>query len=185
MIKCNSLTMNDGALKAALKPYLLKALADAEDKFLELMEQEVMRTVEGGGPGKPAWRANVRDSLKVVEEMITDDYLEAKVGFDANATYTSFIKAMLISEGAGSAAGGSPIQAGPTGRAVWDNDLSGKHPSRAQTTYDLPAGFNQPGNHFVENAVRLMRVHFDDVISNAVDAIPDSVFASAVTVTAG
>lgn len=185
MIKCNSLSINESVLKAALRPYILQAFTEAEDKLLDLMEKEVMRTVHGNGPGKPAWRSKTRSALKLVEEMITDDYLEAKVGFDANAAFTDFVKAMLISEGAGSAAGGEAIHAGPPGRSVWDDNLDGKHPSNAKSEYDMPSGFNQPGNHFVANAVKLMKKHYDDIIANLASSIPSSVFASAVIVSAG
>lgn len=73
------------------------------------------------------------------------------------------MKAMLIAEGAGSAAGGAPIHAGPPGRSVWDDDLSGKKPSTAKSEYNLPGAFNQPGNHFIDNAVKLMKKHYDDI----------------------
>ena len=140
----------------------------------------MVRTVHGGGPGKPSWREGVKQQLRVVEEVVTDAYLEAKVGVDTNTAFTDFIKAMLISEGAGSAAGGSPIYAGPPGRSVWNNDLSGQQPSKAKSSYPLPGAFNQPGNHFVQNAIRIMRLHFDDVLSTAMASIPSSIFTSAV-----
>lgn len=92
---------------------------------------------------------------------------------------------MLISEGGGSAAGGSPIHAGPPGREVWDDDLSGKHPSRAKTEYDLPDAFNQPGNHFVQNAVKLMEKHYNDILADLAASIPDAVFYNAVRVSKG
>ena len=185
MIKLNSLSQNEGALMAALKTYIVAAFHEAEDELLDIMEKEVVRTVHGGGPGKPAWRSHVKDLLKVVEEQIADSYLEAKVGVDTSGAQTDLVKAMLIAEGAGSAAGGSPIHAGPTGRPVWDDDLSGKKPSAAKSEYDLPGAFNQPGNHFIDNAVKLMKKHYEDIQAGIGSSIPDSVFYSAVIVSAG
>lgn len=82
MIKLNSLSLNEGALMAAMKSYIVRAFHQAEDELLDIMEKEVMRTVHGDGPGKPAWRSHTKELLKVVEEQIADSYLEAKVGVD-------------------------------------------------------------------------------------------------------
>lgn len=186
MIKLNSLSLNEGALMAALKTYIVAAFHEAEDELLELMGKEVMRTVHGGGPGKPAWRSRTKEQLKVVEEQIADLYLEAKVGFDPSAAITDFIKAMIIDDGSGSAGPtGHCIVAGPPGRSVWDDNIDGQHPSEAKSQYMLPGAFNQEGNHFIDNAVKLMKKHYEDIQAGIGSSIPDSVFYSAVIVSAG
>lgn len=185
MLKLNSLSLDEGALMAALKTYIVGAFKQAEDQLLDLMEKEVLRTVVGGGPGKPAWRAKAKEMLMVIEEQIADSYLEAKIGIDPGASFIDFVRTMLISEGAGSAAGGPPIHAGPLGRSVWNSGMSGQKPSASLTEYQLPGGFNQPGNHFVENAMKLMEKHYSDIQAELAASIPDSVFSSAVIVSAG
>lgn len=178
----NSLSLSSGVLEE-IKRHFMRAFAQAEDELLEIMEREIMQTVHGNGPGKPAWRDQMREKLEVVEEIFCDAYLEAKVGLDENMALTELVKAMIIAEGAGSAGeSGQCIVAGPAGRSVWDDDISGKHPSKVQTPYMLPPGFNQSGNHFVQNAMTIMRSKFRDILTGAMSSLPDSVLSKFVIV---
>ena len=43
--------------------------------------------------------------------------------------------------------------------------------------YPLPEAFNQKGNHFVDNAVKLTQKHFDDVLAEASRDIPPDMIA--------
>lgn len=162
----------------AVKSHLLKHLAKAEDQLLSIMEQEIMKTTHGQAPGKPEWRQMMRDRLEVVNETVTDEYIEAKVGLDTNMLFVDFVKAMIIAYGSGSRVGNGSIEAGPTGRIVWDDNVDGQKPSEAQGNWLLPDEFNQRGNHFIENAVKLMRKHFNDVLNEAAATLPSSVFYS-------
>ena len=184
MIQAYKLSLNTGNVMNAIRQHFIRAMSEAEDKQLDIMEREVMRTVHGNGPGKPAWREETREKLEVIEQTIADDVIESKVGFDRKGLFTSFVKAMIVSEGAGSAAGNAAIYAGPPGRMVWDNDMSSKHPSTAKSTYNLPAGFNQEGNQFVSNAIRLMEKHYDNIIATAWASLPESIFYGNVSVSA-
>ena len=89
---------------------------------------------------------------------------------------------MIIAYGAGSAVGNSPITAGPEGRLVWDDDINGKKESQAKSVYLLPEPFNQEGNRFIENSIRMMKKHFDDVLEEASINLPERIFYSNVTV---
>ena len=126
----------------------MDAMERAADKLIELMREEVQRTVEGDGPGKPAWRDKLAADIKVVFRDIVNDAIEFGVGADYSEGTWEHVRAMLIAYGGGSAAGNAAIQAGPYGREVWNEDLSGKHPSSAQSEYFLPDRFNQPGNDY-------------------------------------
>lgn len=159
-----------------IRKHLLKYLAKAEDRLLELMEQEVLRTTYKDAPGKPEWRKMVQDRLEVVNETVTDEYMEAKVGLDTNMLFVDQIKAMVVAYGSGNRAGNGPIEGGPTGRIVWDNNLDGQRPSEVDGNYLLPLEFNQRGNNFIHNATKLMRKHFDDVLDEACSSLPSSVF---------
>ena len=86
------------------------------------------------------------------------------------------VRAMIVEAGSGSAVGNAPIHAGPTGRSVWGNDVSGQHPSRAKSEYLLPAEFNQKGNQFVENAMRIMETAYGDITEFVFATVPDSVY---------
>lgn len=119
----------------------------------------------------------MRDRLGVIRETVTSDFIEAEIGVDTNMLFTDFVKAMVIAYGSGSAAGNERIHKGPPGRMVWDDNLDGKHPSTAAYTTDyMPDEFNQTGNKFVDNAVSLMKRHYDNVLKDALASLPDSVF---------
>lgn len=150
-------------------------MKDAEQQLIIIMQQEVMQTVHGGGPGKPDWRREITRVLGEVYEQIANDYIEAGVGVPSDENIETIVKAMIVEQGSGSAVGRPPIHTKP-GQLVWDDDMSGKHRSNAESVYDLPTAFNQQGNHFVENAMKRMKKHFQDVMSSAVGKIPDSVF---------
>lgn len=62
------------------------------------------------------------------------------------------------------------------GRQVWDDDLRNIKTSAAETTYPLPDMFNQEGNHFIENAMKIMAKKFDDVLDQASIDLPDDFF---------
>lgn len=166
-IEFNALSFASSAADA-IRQHFISALRDSEEVFLEIMEREVLRTVNGGGPGKPGWRASIRDRLDIVEETFTDSFLEGKVGLDNDLLYSDFVKAMLIAYGSGSAGlTGICMTAGPAGRIVWDDDLSGQGPSKVQEQRMLPSGFNQSGNEFIENSVRIMKNRFTQILNDA------------------
>ena len=180
--KCNELSVDVGLVFEALRNYYLDALRAASDQLISIMQKEVLQTVWGAGPGKPEWRQMIQSKINTLYEDVTDHYLGIGVGLPDTMVYEDFIKAMVVAYGAGSAVGSPPIHAGPAGREVWDGNLDFKRPSKAETEYDLPEKFNQEGNHFVENAMRIMRKHFDDVLDSASAALPDGYFYRAVKV---
>ena len=89
---------------------------------------------------------------------------------------------MIVKAGSGSAVGNAPIHAGPTGRSVWDGDVTGKHPSKTKSEYELPDAFNQTGNQFIENAMRMMQTEFGQLTEIAFATTPDSCYYGSVEV---
>jgi hypothetical protein len=183
--KVNQLVLNEAVTMRLIKNHLLQALRDSEKKLLDLMEAEVLRTTYKEAPGKPRWRQDLRKSLRKLEEVITDDYMCATVGADIDQDTYHFVRAMIITYGSGDKVGNKPIQAGPEGREVWTDDLDGKKSSKAKATYLLPDEFNQTGNQFISNAVKLMQKHFYDTLDEASCSLPDSVFYNNVKVIQG
>lgn len=161
----------------------LAALKMEGDKLAAIMKQEVQHTTHGDAPGKPAWRDHMERNIGLVATAITVDAISIDVGYDADGK-SDEVRAMIVAHGSGDKAdgGGSPITAGPPGRSVWDGDVSGKHPSKAKSTYDLPDAFNQQGNQFVEDAMRRMQTQFGDAIDQAFVGMPDSVIYTKVRV---
>lgn len=130
------------------------------DLLLRWMQSEVMKTVDGNGPGKPEWRDEMRKKLKVISKDITDKHIAVEVGLDVDSmVFTDFVRAMVVAAGSGSAAGNPPIEAGPLGRIVFNNEIDRQHASQVEDQYTLPEGFNQPGNEFVANAIRRMKTY--------------------------
>ena len=134
-----------------------------------------MNTMHGGAPGKPDWRKEIADNLDKTAVAVTDDSVSMDFGYSPSDK-TDEVRAMVVEAGSGSAVGGKPITAGPNGRNVWNSDLDGKHPSRAKSVYKLPAQFNQKGNHFVENAIRITKTTFGTMTEAAFATTPDSAY---------
>ncbi len=145
------------------------------ERLINHMKREVHHTTHGGAPGKPGWRNEIASNLTHTATAITADSISMDFGYTPDHQADE-VRAMIVEAGSGSAVGGAAIHAGPTGRSVWDGDVSGKHPSEAKSVYDLPAEFNQKGNQFVENAVRMMQTDFGDHIEAAFATTPDSAY---------
>ena len=139
------------------------------------MKREVGRTTHGGAPGKPAWRDEIARNLTHVATAVSGDSVSMDFGYSPSDK-ADLVRAMIVEDGSGSAIGNDPIHAGPTGRSVWDEDVSGKHPSRAKTEYNLPDAFNQVGNQFVENAVRMMQTEFGRATEAVFATTPDDAY---------
>ena len=139
------------------------------------MRREIERTTDGGAPGKPAWRKEISEGLRKVSETVGSDAVSVEIGYEAKNTAAA-VRANIVNEGSGSVVGNPPIHAGPTGRNVWDSDLSGQHPSKAKSEYLLPASFNQKGNQFLENAMRLMQTEFGEMTEVVFSTLPPDTF---------
>lgn len=172
---CNQLSLNEAALMSIFRDEAQNALTLEGQKLLFYMRQEAQRTVGGGGPGKPAWRSELAANLDHLATAVSDTSVSMDFGYSPSGK-ADLVRAMIIEAGAGSAAGNAPIHAGPTGRSVWDDDVSGQHPSRAKTEYLLPAAFNQAGNWFMENAMRIMQTFYGDITEYVYATIPDSAY---------
>lgn len=161
--------------------HFMSGVREAEDELVELMGEELQQTVDGGGPGKPAWRNSLRQMVRVISTQYLLQCIESEVGLDESIGLSNYVRAKLIAFGGGSAGpSGAPITAGPPGRSVWDDDLSGKHPSSALSQYALPAGFNQPGNEFVANAMKRMQVKFSEIMQRTLRSLSADMMSSCV-----
>lgn len=177
----NRFYLDKDALKAALKPYFIKAMDEIEDALIGIMKEEIGKSKAGATD----WHEEMQGALKRVEESMTNDYIERKIGLAAQEPDYDYIRAMVVTFGAGSAVGRAPIHAGPYGRIVYNNDLDGQHPSRVVHEYDLPAEFNQKGYDWVTNAERRMGTLMQNKLDAVWGQIPDSVFTSCLRVIGG
>lgn len=164
---------------AALKPYFVEAMDEVESRLLEIMAQEINKSVAGD----PKWREEMRGKLKRVREEIAEGYLKYAIGLGDEPDTYPYIRAMVVTFGAGSAVGNPPIQAGPEGRSVYNDALDGQRPSRVVKEDDLPAGFNQKGYNWLTNAMTRMQTQFRMIMEGVWENIPDAVLSSNLLVT--
>lgn len=139
------------------------------------MRREAAKTTHGGAPGKPHWRREIANNLDHIATAVAGDSVSMDFGYSPSGKADE-VRAMIVAAGSGSAAGGSAIHAGPPGRSVWDDNVSRKHPSNAKSEYDLPAVFNQKGNQFAENAMRIMKTEFGMLAEIYMASIPALVY---------
>ena len=172
---CNRISLDEAALMAALREEAKDALEQEGQRLLSHMQREVINATHGGAPGKPDWRKEIARNLGKTAVAVTDDSVSMDFGYSPSDKADE-VRAMLVEAGSGSAAGGKPITAGPNGRSVWNSELDGKHPSRAKSVYKLPAEFNQKGNKFVENAIRMMQTEFGTITETVFATTPDSAY---------
>ena len=174
MRKCNTLSLDAAGLLDDLTKVFVSVMHTEGEKLAEVMSQEVELTTYGGTPGRSAWRDDIRQDIGLISTVITRDGIEVEIGYNPLGK-SEEVRAMLVAYGSGDKAegGGKRIYAGPTGRSVWDEDLSAKRPSRAGSKYALPDGFNQRGNQFIRNAVRRARLRYWESVGQALRGLPD------------
>ena len=163
-----------------LRAYYVKALKDAEDKFIEIMSEQI-RAVDNaadGGHGAPEWKDPLIKAVRTLYRDIADNYIEIGVGIPNQGGRDRLsVEAMIYEYGVGDKSDNErrmpPVQTRP-GEEVWKTDMS-RDTSRATAWYDIPQ-FNQYGTHYIENSIKLMAKHFNDVLDNAAANLPDDFF---------
>lgn len=172
---CNRISLDEVTLMTALREEAKDALELEGQRLMAHMRREVMNTTHGGAPGKPDWRKEIARNLDKTAVAVTDDSVSMDFGYSPSDKADE-TRAMVVEAGSGSAAGGKSITAGPAGREVWNSELDGKHPSQAKSVYKLPAEFNQKGNSFIENAMRMMQTEFGIITEAVFATTPDSTY---------
>lgn len=173
------LVMDTEGLYAIIVQVYLNAMVRATDRLVEIMRREVDRTTHGGAPGKPGWRESLKKDLMIFYPMVISEILEYGAGLDYTPASDEYIRAMIVAYGSGSAVGGNPIHRGPKGRMVYGADIGPKHKSRVKKG-PMPKEFNQVGNQFVQNSMKLIKSYFNTVLRQAGAAIPQSVYYGSV-----
>ena len=162
------LQIDEAAMKEALRQYFIDALMKVEERFLDIMQEEIMHTVYGEGPGKPAWRDAMRKDLHHLYTKIAGDVITVACGLQYTEGSADEVRAMLVAYGGGSRAKppNPPIQRRPAEQA-WDSALSAKKTSTAKSAGLLPDEFNQAGNAWVQNAEKRIKSYEMDIIRDA------------------
>lgn len=183
MRKCNHIGLDSRSLLSELTDIAEEALREEGEALMDAMRHEVRMTVDGGAPGRTEWRNHIAQNIEHVSTTKSDGVIIMEFGYSPN-NKPDEVRAMVVGYGSGDKAegGGEPIQAGPPGRQVWNNDLSGRKSSEAKQEYTLPDAFNQRGNHFISNAIKRTRAKFGDHLEAAFRRLPSSVFYRKVSV---
>lgn len=172
-----TLMIDTPAVLDGIKNHFLKAIQKAEKKFITLMRQEIRKIDHegGGGHGAPEWEGPVISALQTIYRESADGYIESAVG----VLYQEFTPvtgmASVYEFGAGNEATppGQPIQTKP-GEIVWKDDMT-RGKSNAKSRYPIDH-FNQEGSFFLENAIKEMQKYWDDILEEACDTLPSSLF---------
>lgn len=162
---------------SALSQRAEQALKAEGDRLIVIMEHEAQLTTHGGAPGKPSWRDEIERNLGHVATTVTADGISMDFGYSPSGMADK-VRAMIVAYGSGDKAdgGGEKIHAGPPGRSVWDDDLTGRHPSQAKSEHPMPDAFNQEGNRFIENAMRRAQTEFGGLTKAAFAFLPDRMY---------
>lgn len=182
--KCNTLSLDTGALLGILEKLAEAGLQLEGKKLMEIMKREVQSTTHGGAPGKPSWRDAMESGIRQQDTRKAGTGVEMDFGY-VPSSESELVRAMIVTEGSGSAVGNPPITAGREGRSVWDGDVSGRHPSRAKSEYTLPDAFNQTGNEWVLNALIQMDGRYGERIEALFAMLSDSAYYGNVRVSGG
>lgn len=169
------LQIDEAKMKEALRQYFIDALLKVEEKFLDIMQEEIMHTVYGKGPGKPEWREAMRKDLHHLYTKIAGNIITVACGLQYPEGSADEVRAMLVAYGGGSRADppNPPIQRRP-GEQVWDSDLSAKKTSTAKSAGLLPDEFNQEGNDWLTNAKkRIVSYQLDIIMATWANLYPN------------
>lgn len=161
--------------------YVKAALEEVEKQYLKLMADEIDKSSHS----PERFHKAVKAGLKHIETQVANSVMTFVCGFDVSgSSLGDTIKAHVINTGMGNKAdgGGNAVYAGPKGRAVWDRGLNTQFPSN-QLFHMLPDSWNHPGEHFVDNATKLIEPLANDIAQVIFDAIPKDILQRHVTVT--
>lgn len=187
MRKCNSFNLVVGQVMVDLQRYYMAVLEKESEKLIEIMEKEIYVTTYGGAPGRTAWKDELKKSLMVVHRSVTEDAIEFGVGASFTNKTSTMIARMIITNGSGSLAGRQAIHEKP-GKTVLDKNLNW-HKSKAKFTEGyvrlLPAEFNQRGNKWLKNSMKLIEKHFMNTLEKANAELPSTIFSNALIVGGG
>lgn len=147
-------------------------MRDIEEEWFARLEKEIYM----GGSGKHDWRVEARSLMREISSKVSIDFIELKLGLQSDGDEHMYNRVMVAMYG--NQANG-PLVTKP-GQMTYNDDMTGKSLSRAQTSYPLPPGWNQvsDGDGMIENAHRMADMFFIPYLEAAWNSIPESVFQS-------
>lgn len=167
--KPTKISFDEAGFKNELRSYVRIALDHAEEEYIKLMQEAVDETVTA----PKHWLEGIKDSIRHLETLLEGDIITYVVGVSSAEGSAAWMRAMVVAYGIGKLGlNGNAIYAGPAGREVWDNDLAGKTTSRVQNTHEIPPTWYHAGSWFIQNATSNMRVIYNDVMQEALQALP-------------
>ena len=160
-----------------IREHFLKAFDRLEEKYVELIREQIGLIDHKAGHGAPEWESMVQNAVKRVYKQVTASYIEYAIGIPYREGTKVTAAASIYEFGVGDKAdpAAESVHTKP-GQEVWKDDLS-RGPSTAETEYMIDQ-FNQEGSFYIENATKLMDKYFDDILSDACMQMPDSIIYS-------
>lgn len=134
-LKLNSISLNPVKTVRDMKPWLIKALGEAEKLLIEFMQEAIDET----STAPERWRDQLKKDLHHVSEEVADNYIRYYTGVDYAQGTGAWMRAMVIAYGMGKLGlNGNKIMAGPEGRIVWDGELENRVPSKVKDEHEIP-----------------------------------------------
>lgn len=174
-LKLNKITLDAAGVKKDMMPYIRKAMDAAEDRLIDVIREEI--DLVSGSPHE--WRDILKAHIKHIREEIAGDVIKYYVGpgYPEDPENASWMRAMVIAFG-----NAPPIYAGPEGTEVWDNDLWSRTSSRVKEQKEIPQSWYHEGRNYIENAIRIMRTEFADIVIGELGDMPSTVFSNNIRV---
>lgn len=176
--RCNNISINTAGLVAAIMDYF----TDVLDEQAALLAEDMKRSVNFSSSGKGEWREELKSKITSYTPYIVGNLLITEAGAKIPEHTFEEIRAMIVSDGAGSAVGNRPIHFGPKGRPVYNDPLTSVGPSQYGGDHDAPDSWNTEGFDWVDDAMSLMKMKYDAALQAAWASLPDSIFYNNVVV---
>ena len=179
----STLHFNSEACMAALLPYFIDALQAADEKFIQLLQEELFNaagTARDQSSHIRKWRESVASAFKEENIEVAKRYIRSRIGI-GQASDEIQRKAIILQKG------GGPDYAGPYGRSVWDSDYAGRRTSAVQTSVPrkLSAAWKLAGRDYMKEATENAEVRagtfFQDCLDKVWNSIPAGFYAQFLT----
>lgn len=152
----------------AIRAACISALNDVAERVIEEFGPEIYR----GGAGRHEWRANAAQEFQKIEENVTSDLIQIKLGLRKGLESEAWGNVYAAQVMVALFGNHPPIETKP-GLEVFGDQMLGRHTSTAETVYEIPQfGWGDPGaDEMVKNALKNTSTYFTDACEHILDGI--------------
>lgn len=175
-LQLNEIKFSAEDIIVSMLPWIKLALDNAEEALIEEMKSEI--DLVSGAPHE--WRDLLKSHLKHIREEVTNKMITYFVGpgYPDDPENGLWMRAMVVAFG-----NEAPIYAGPLGAEVWDEDLLNRKSSEVPYKRPIPKTWYHEGRNYIENSISNIRARYEDLLLEAIDCMPSTVFSNSISVT--